>query len=229
MNSQFLTTLEEDAIQLTKSYEEQQDAQAAIESGKFAHQLLDEICEQLKPGVLESEIRAFAQACFDRHKVERTWHQSYVRFGAHTMMTYRDKTQEDFLLGDDDIAFIDIGVVKGGVEGDAGKTVVMGGNPEYTRLKNASEAIFTEARAWWQKHQCVGVALYEYIHELAVKMDVLFSLDPAGHLIGAFPHRGWKAGLNHYPQTVKPGTWILEIQVSDKARRVGAFYEDLLY
>ncbi|NDG05259.1 MAG: hypothetical protein EB121_07950 [Alphaproteobacteria bacterium] len=59
-------------------------------------------------------------------------------------------------------------------------------------------------------------------------MDVRFNLDPAGHLIGAFPHRGWKEGLNNFPEAVVPGTWILEIQVRHPTLPFGAFYEDLL-
>jgi hypothetical protein len=223
------TTLDENAIALTRRYESCQSARDATEAAGFAHQLLDIICEQVKPGVTESEIKTFADACFNQHGVERIWHQPYIRFGKHTLLTYRDKAFDDYRLGDNDIAFIDIGIVKNGIEGDAGKTIVTGEDPEHVRLANASKAIFVQARHYWQKHQPTGAELYNHIYSLAGAMDVVFNLDPAGHLIGEFPHRGWKNGLNNYPEKVIPGTWILEIQICDTARQHGAFYEDLLY
>lgn len=129
----------------------------------------------------------------------------------------------------EDIAFVDIGIVKEKVEGDAGRTVVFGDHPIFLALRDASERIFKEARAFWQERNPPGIALYEFIHEAAGKRDVVFNLDPAGHLIGAFPHRGWKKGINHFPQPIAPGCWILEIQIRHPELPYGAFFEDLLY
>ena len=53
-------------------------------------------------------------------------------------------------------------------------------------------------------------------------------LAPAGHLIGSFPHLGWKEGLNNYPYLPEPGIWILEIQIRHPELPYGAFYEDVL-
>ena len=222
-------TQQDAAIELTQRYEAKQNINDAIKSAGFAHQMLNDICGQLKPGVLESEIKAYAEACMKKQEVDRIWHQPYIRFGKHTLLTYRDKAFDDYRLQENDIAFIDIGIVRNGIEGDAGKTVVMGANPEYQRLADASKDIFLEAKNWWKLNDPTGIELYNFIKELAVAKDVVFNLDPAGHLIGEFPHRGWKAGLNSYPKKVIAGTWILEIQICDNAQQFGAFYEDLLY
>jgi Xaa-Pro aminopeptidase len=218
---------DQEIIEKTHSYMAGQSAVVAVERARLARVILDEILAYLKPGVTESAAREFCKNSFKAHGVT-TWHAPYVRFGQHTLLTFKDKTAEDFVLQENDIAFVDIGIVKDGVEADIGQTIVVGDNPDFLLLKQASEKIFFEAEAFWHKHNAEGVALYEHIHQIAEKCGVVFSLDPAGHLIGAFPHRGWKKGLNHFPATVIPGTWILEIQVRHQHLPYGAFYEDLL-
>lgn len=216
-------------IEKTHRYLENQDTVKNIASAKLAHLLLEEIMAGLKPGVCENEVKEAALACFARHGIERTWHPPYVRFGAHTLLTFMDKAKDDLALQENDIAFIDIGIVLDGIEGDAGKTVVFGKSPVFTSLARASEEIFHEARHFWKERNPTGIALYEYIHALAEKAGLVFCLDPAGHLIGEFPHRGWKRGINHFPETVEAGKWILEIQVRHPELPAASFYENLLY
>ena len=216
-------------IKKAHAYAGQQCIQDAIASAKLAHTILDEIIASIRPGHKESDVRDYALACFERHDIERTWHQPYIRFGSHTLLTFMDKAKEDRVLGRDDIAFVDIGIVKNGIEGDAGRTIVMGERAEFTHLAKASEGIFKNAAAFWKKENPSGIRLYEYIHELAHTLGVDFNLDPAGHLIGAFPHKGWKRGINHFPEHIEAGKWILEIQIRHKELPYGAFYEDLLY
>lgn len=216
-------------IEKTHRYLENQDTVKNIASAKLAHLLLDEILAGLAPGKRESDIREAALACFARHGIMRTWHPPYVRFGGHTLLTFMDKAKEDNVLQADDIAFVDIGIVLDGIEGDAGRTVVFGDNPLYRRLQEASERIFHDARQFWRENNPTGVALYDHIHALAKKEGFVFCLDPAGHLIGEFPHRGWKKGINHFPEPVEAGKWILEIQIRHPELPVGGFYENLLY
>ena len=213
----------------TGKYCAEQNVAAAIEQAKIAHSILDEIVGFLRPGVCESEMGKFALQCFARHAIERTWHPPYVRFGEHTLLTFLDKAKVDRQLQDDDIAFIDIGIVKNGIEGDAGRTVVFGNNAVCIQLAEKSKSIFDTAAAFWKKNNPTGIALYEYIYGLAEKVDVQWNLDPAGHLIGAFPHRGWKRGINHFPEKVVAGKWILEIQIRHPELSIGSFYENLLY
>ena len=219
----------DDQMELTRSYELKQLPEKAKESAILAHEVLDIIIDFIQPGIKESEVKQYALTVFADHGIERTWHQPYVRFADHTLLTFKGKAKEDYSLGEVDIAFVDIGIVKDGIEGDAGRTIVFGKLPEHHRLQQASEAIFSEARQFWKQTDPTGIELYEYIQLLVEKMDVKFNLDPAGHLIGAFPHRGWKKGINHYPEKVAAGCWILEIQICNVSQQCGAFYEDLLY
>jgi Xaa-Pro aminopeptidase len=224
-----LTRDTDESIDQARAYEAEQQAEAAVRSAVLAKRILADILAAVKPGVRESEVKAFALDTFRRYGIERTWHQPYIRFHTHTLLTFKEKADEDFTLKEEDIAYVDIGVVKDGIEGDAGATLTFGNSAAFTRLRDASKTIFQEARRYWQAHDPEGIALYQHIVSLAEKMDVRFNLDPAGHLIGAFPHRGWKKGLNRFPGKVKPGAWILEIQVAHKTLPFGAFYEDLLY
>ena len=216
-------------IARTHQYNARQDTIKNIAAAKLAHHLLDEIIAQIKPGVRESEIKQYALDCFARHGIEKTWHPPYVRFGEHTLLTFQDKAQKDRMLAETDIAFVDIGIVLEGIEGDAGRTVTFGGNGLHEKLQKASERIFHDARAFWRAENPSGIALYERIHTLAKEGGLVFSLDPAGHLIGEFPHQGWKRGINHFPESVEAGKWILEIQVRHPELPVGAFYENLLH
>lgn len=216
-------------LEKTHAYLAEQQVDRAIASAKLAHVILDEILACLKPGIRESDVKEFALSCFARHGIAQTWHPPYVRFGAHTLLTFMDRAKEDRMLGETDIAFIDIGIVTDGIEGDAGRSMVFGHDAEQQRVAAASRTIFDEAVAFWQRTNPTGIALYEHIYQLAAAMDVAWNLEPAGHLIGAFPHRGWKRGINQFPETVESGKWILEIQVRHKTLPFGAFFEDLLY
>lgn len=216
-------------IAKTHAYLAEQDVGRAIASATLAHTILDEIIAFLKPGIRESEVKEFALQCFAQHGITETWHPPYVRFGAHTLLTFMDRAKEDLTLHETDIAFIDIGIVKDGMEGDAGRSVVFGHDAEHARVVATSRRIFDEATQFWQHENPTGIALYEYIYQRAEALDVAWNLEPAGHLIGAFPHRGWKRGINQFPETVESGKWILEIQVRHKTLPFGAFFEDLLY
>jgi len=165
--------------------------------------------------------------------VEKQWHRPYIYCGAHTLLTAYDPKPRDILtLGESDLAYIDIGpiiTVDGvAVEGDVGKTFMFGENPLHYHLKQTSEEIFQAARNYWAAYRPTGVELYRYIHRLTVEAGLMFNLATPGHLIGSFPHLGWKQGLHSYPYPVEAGIWILEIQVRHPKQPYGAFYESLL-
>jgi methionine aminopeptidase len=135
-------------------------------------------------------------------------------------------------LQENDIVTLDIGPVicvdGQEIEGDVGRTVVIGNNPLFHQLKRASEEIFQKATDYWRQQKPTGVELYQYIHRLTEQAGFVFHLEPAGHLIGSFPHKGWKEGLSHYPFTPEPGIWILEVQLRHPTEPYGAFYEAML-
>lgn len=215
-------------IEKTDQYIVRQDVEKSIEAGKFAHKVLDEILAFVRPGMQESEVKNYAFSRYEAHAVEKPWHMPYIRFGKHTLLTYRDKAKEDLALGENDIAFVDIGIVKNGIEGDAGRTIVFGANEVFHKLANASQTIFSQVVDYWKQNDPNGQELYEAVRIGAEKQGFVLNLDTAGHLIGAFPHKGWKRGLNHFPDKVKKGGWVLEVQIRHPELPYGAFFEDLL-
>ncbi len=212
------------------AYTDQQDIDHVKKVNAASLILLDQICQAIKPGVKESEIKAYCFELYEQCGVDRIWHQPYIRFGQHTVMTFHDKTDEDLTLQSEDIAFVDIGIVIDGMEGDVGRTLVFGDNAEYQALADYTEALFFEAADYWRANQVTGLELYDFVQQQATAHGYECPLQQAGHLIGQFSHAQtrWTKGLSHYPELVQPGCWVLEIQLKHKEKQFGGFYEQVL-
>jgi Xaa-Pro aminopeptidase len=219
---------EEIDVAATLQYAANQDIAKSQEAARLAHAILDEILDFVKPGVRESEVKAHAFSLYEKHGIERPWHMPYIRFGANTLLTYRQKARDDLTLKETDIAFGDIGIVKHGIEGDAGRTIVFGRNDVFKNLVTASKDIFDEMIAFYRNNDPTGIELYEVTREVTKKRGFAFNLDQGSHLIGAFPHKGWKGGLDNWSHKMAKGVWVLEIQIRHPDLPCGAFYEDLL-
>lgn len=76
------------------------------------------ISERMRPGISEEEARAQALQVFSELGVERLWHPVLIRIGANTRKTYRQRSDPTVRLGENDIYFIDLGLVFDGHEGD---------------------------------------------------------------------------------------------------------------
>ncbi len=213
------------------NYLSKQNQQANKEVDDFTLKILDEICDFIQPGVKESEALAYAQALFKERGADRIWHQPLIRFADHTTLTFKERSEEDYTLKTEDIAFIDIGIVVNGIEGDVGTTLCFGDNQYYKEVTDLSRELFEIARDYWRKNQPTGTALYDFIQLETQKYGYEFNLQPAGHLIGSFSHAAakWRDGLNLYPGIVNPYQWILEIQIKHPELEIGGFYERLLY
>lgn len=218
-----------DLITKTKCYTEHSRADAITHVSILAQAILNEIANSIKPGIRESEATATALEIFKSNGIEKLWHRPIIRFNQNTLLTFKDRSSIDYTLQEEDIAFIDIGIVKDGIEGDVGKTIVFGQNKEFIRLREVSELLFHEALNYWQTYNPNGIQLYEFIQQQAHRYDVALNLSPAGHLIGEFPHtHAWKDGANTYPDILMKKCWIVEIQIKSLTQPFGAFYEGLL-
>lgn len=214
-------------------YSEKQVVSLTQAAHERAWQLLEEISAFLKPGVTEADTVAFAHEAAKQMGIAKNWHQPHIYFGSHTLLTaYDPLPPENLTLQENDIAYIDIGPVIPvdgfNIEGDVGQTFVFGDNPLFHRLKTASERIFEQGRQYWETHNPTGIDLYQHIEQLAKEAGFQLNLEPAGHLIGSFPHSGWREGLNHYAFPAEAGLWILEIQLRHPTEPYGAFYEAVL-
>jgi len=203
-----------------------------LETMRHAQQLtwkaVDEIAKVIKPGMRESEAHARGKEILVELGMDRIWHPLLIRFGANTLKTFKERSEGDPVLGEEDIFFIDMGVVWEGHEGDAGATFVTGSDPQMIACAAASKELFDKVEAFWRKG-VTGVELYRYATDQAQAMGWKLNLDIKGHRVSDFPHAIYRGGnLGDFDQAPNAGVWILEIQIEHPELPYGAFYEDLL-
>jgi len=196
----------------------------------------------VRPGVTESalseEIYALAEREFG---VSAHWHRRVVRAGANTLATFYENPPEA-TLGDDDIAFVDLGPVFEGWEADFGATFVLGEDPARLALRDALDLVWTELRdRYLSDDGMTGAELYAAAHEAAGRRGFRFAGQIAGHLVGEFPHADfpgsredsviWPANTRRLRDPDPDGRvryWILEVHLADPQGEFGGFCERLL-
>lgn len=187
------------------------------------------IASLIRPGMTEQQAKVLAKDELEKMGMDRLWHGIIIRFGASTLKTFSQPIDPDNVLLEDDIFFIDLGVVWDGHEGDAGDTFVTGDHAGKRACARAARQLWFEVAAKWRAEGPGGPALYQFAQARAQAMGWTLNLDIQGHRVSDFPHAIYKAGsLGDFSACPDTGLWILEIQISDPAGTCGAFYEDLL-
>jgi Xaa-Pro aminopeptidase len=187
------------------------------------------MAETFKPGLREFQARKLAEEILRDVGMDRLWHPCHVRFGSNTLKTFKEHSDGNPELGEDDIYFIDIGPVFSGHEGDVGATFTTGNDPDKAACAIAVKTLFGDVRDTWKNSGLAGPALYDYAARRADEMGWKLNLDIKGHRVSDFPHAIYKGGaLGHFDKQPAEGVWILEIQIAHPHKAFGAFYEDLL-
>jgi len=187
------------------------------------------IRERMRPGISEDEAKAAALDVFRGLGYERLWHPVLIRIGANTIKTYRQRSDPNVRLGENDSYFIDLGLVFDGHEGDVGDTFVVGHAPQRQACAEAARALFGEVADAWRAQGLSGQALYAFAGERAEAMGWRFNHAIKGHRVSDFPHSIHQGGdLGDLEASPSSGLWILEIQIAHPTEPFGAFYEDLL-
>jgi Xaa-Pro aminopeptidase len=190
---------------------------------------LQGIRERMRPGISEDEAQAEAKAVFASLGMERLWHPVIIRIGPNTTKIYRERSTPGLRLGENDIYFIDLGLVFDGHEGDVGDTFTIGHAPEQAACAQAARDLFQIVAEAWRTEGLTGQALYNYASKRAETMGWRFNHAIKGHRISDFPHAVHKGGdLGDFEHRPAEGLWILEIQIAHPTEPFGAFYEDLL-
>ena len=196
---------------------------------RMTWQAVERIAQGIRPGMRESEARALGQQVLEALGMQRIWHPTHIRFGANTLKTFKQRSEGDPVLGEDDIYFIDMGVVWEGHEGDAGTTFVTGNDPQKIACAAAVKTLFDEVQAHWRTQGVTGIELYDFAAGRAREMGWQLNLEIKGHRVSDFPHAIHRGGdLGDFAQFPNTGLWILEIQIAHPQLPYGAFYEDLL-
>ncbi len=200
-----------------------------VRARDLTFEAIGKIAPAIQPGMTEAEAHDHAQGVLEAMGMDRLWHKNIVRFGEGTMEIFSALMEPERVLGENDIYFLDLGVVWDGHEGDAGDTFVVGEDAEMKACAQAARDLWREVAGRWRDDGLTGDGLYEFAKARAEAMGWTLNWDVKGHRVSDFPHAIYKAGdlgdLETCPQT---GLWILEIQLAHKTRPFGAFYEDLL-
>jgi len=190
---------------------------------------LNGIRERMRPGISEEEAKAEAADVFRQLGMQRLWHPVIIRIGPNTTKTYRERSDTSVRLGENDIYFIDLGLVFKDHEGDAGDTFVVGHAPEKQACAQAARELFNLVADAWRTQGLTGEALYAFAEQRATAMGWRLNHEIKGHRVSDFPHSVHKAGdLGELGERPSSGLWILEIQITHPTEPYGAFYEDLL-
>jgi len=204
------------------------DPQRMLHARERSWAALHGIRERMHPGISEEQAKAAAAEVFASLGMERLWHPVIVRIGSNTTKTYRERS-EPVTLGENDIYFIDLGLVFDGHEGDVGDTFVVGHAPQQQACADAARELFRLTAAAWREQGLSGEALYAFAEQQAQNMGWRLNHAIKGHRVSDFPHSVHKAGdLGDYGDRPSQGLWILEIQIAHPTEAYGAFYEDLL-
>lgn len=188
---------------------------------------------------LNQELYKLADELFG---IKKYWHKRIVRSGANTLLPYRENPP-DLILQEDDILFFDFGPVFEDYEADFGRTYVLGNDPYKLKLKADVALAWEESRNWYMaQKQVTGADYFHYTKNLAGKYGWEWGGPIAGHLVGKFPHERLEGEdkrnyihpdcqLDMRAHGIQ-GTeryWILEIHFIDRQRKIGGFYEQLLW
>lgn len=218
-----MTATSKEAVGLAYSLE------GMLHAKRMTWEAIAEMARRITPGMLESEARELGLAILKDLSMERIWHPLLIRFGENTLKTFKQRSEGDPRLGQNDIFFIDLGVVWDRHEGDSGATFTTGNDPEMQACAAATKTLFDRVHDHWKNHQVAGPELYRYAEEQASAMGWVLNLDIKGHRVSDFPHAIYRAGdLGDFQECPNVGLWILEIQIAHPTRPFGAFYEDLL-
>ena len=191
--------------------------------------VVDEVAKRIRPGMRESEANVICKAVLQELGMERIWHPILIRFGENTLKTFKERAEVDPQLAENDIFFVDLGVVWDHHEGDAGATYVVGDDAEMKACAAAVKTIFDEVEHHWRSTGAGGKDLYGYAAQRAEALGWRLNVDIKGHRVSDFPHAIYKAGnLGDFDERPDASLWILEIQIAHPTRPFGAFYEDLL-
>lgn len=199
-----------------------------LEARRRSMEALPQIAALIEPGMTTGEAIAVADRHLRRLGAAYNWHPTYVRFGPDTQRTSREPVDRQRRLREDDVYTVDLGPVWDGYEGDYGDTFVRGADADHARVTRAARDIFERAQEAWRQGLS-GAALYDFASELARTHGCALVRETGGHRVSDFPHALYgKHRLAEADFVPGDGIWVLEVQVRDLERPIGAFFEDVL-
>ncbi|GAA2663189.1 M24 family metallopeptidase [Streptomyces lunalinharesii] len=164
-----------------------------------------------------------------------------VRSGPHAALPYGEE-RPDRVIGEDDLAVVDLGPLLGASETDFARTVVLGDDPANKRLHEDLPKVFAAGREAFHADSALTAGqLHAEVKAQAAKAGWALGGWHAGRLVGTpsapnapgTPADAYLAPGNDRPlrRTVQGGWrahWILEIHLIDEHHGFGGSYKQLL-
>lgn len=211
---------------------------------KAQAQLFEEAEKKLiVAGKTESQLtEEIVKLAFDKLGVTEHWHKKIVRAGKNTMAIYTDNPP-DQVIQEDDILYLDFGIILDGYEADYARTYVLGNDPKKIKLQKDVEKAWYETQAWYKQQTKLKASdFFAYIDKKAQEYGYTRGGIIAGHIVGKYPHEQ-PADRSSFDLDVHPDNhndmflldangnerhWILEMHFIDKKNNIAAYMEQLL-
>jgi Xaa-Pro aminopeptidase len=185
--------------------------------------------KKIFPGMNEVQSIALLNRELDTAGIEKFWHPTKFRINRNTTKSFRDISEDNIVLEESDLFFIDIGPVFYNHEADYGETFIIGADPKLIKLGNAAKEIFTATQTAWKTHKLTGAELYQFAQNEALTYGLKLNSNMYGHRLGDFPHAlHYKGKLGTLDFSPAPHLWVLEIHLIDESINRGSFFEDIL-
>ena len=192
-------------------------------------QAVQNAAQNIRPGMTEPQAILILNQELELLGIEKFWHPTKLRINSNTIKNFRESSEDNVILLENDIYFIDIGPVFSNHEGDYGETFIFGDNPKILNLKDSTKVIFQATQEAWKLKKLSGIELYQFAENEARKHKLKLNSNMYGHRLGDFPHalhyKGKLGNLNSPPSSM---LWVLEIHLIDESINRGAFFEDIL-
>ena len=196
---------------------------------KVARRVAFLFASHVEEGMTEDEGLEILDQLLKKNGVEKKWHPSKFRIGKNTVKSFKEKSDPDVKLQEQDIFFLDIGPIIDGHEADYGQTFTVGQNHEYAHAQKTSKLIFDQLAGEWKTNKLSGKALYERASELAQKHGYVLNENMAGHRLGDLPHAlHYRGKLSDFESVPLENLWVLEVHIRHPEKEFGAFFEDIL-
>lgn len=201
-----------------------------FEARDLAIQIVQESSKLIEIGMSEQDGLAIIENKMSDYGIEKKWHPTKFRIGKNTLCSFRELSDDQVRVAEDDIFFFDIGPVFKGHEADYGETFTIGHNNEFNHLKTTVKHIFHDCNKAWKENNLSGKDLYAFAELSANAKGCVLNMNMKGHRLGDFPHHLYHRGsLEEFEHRPIENLWVLEILISDKKGTVGAFFEDIIY
>ncbi len=193
-------------------------------------EIVNRVATLVQPGMTAEDVREILHATQEQFGCAKSWHPPQIRFGEDTLLPFGQKGVGKVTLKQNDIFFLDFGLIYKEHEGDVGRTFTVGFDAEMLKCCHDVRVIWQEVRDHWHQNKLSGGALYQFAKVRAEILGWRLKLEQAnGHRIADFPHVVRSRGsIEQFQDCPCSNRWILEIQICHPSRPFGAFYEDLL-